>query len=321
MKQSPFFQKYISGILMFLLFSNIVAAQSDSIPDYHLKYAQAKNPYVHRTKVSLLPFGIGVLSTSNHSGNLNIRFPYQTMDASGTTTSHVFQSSTNHLFSNQSPEIFFGFDLSRPRFVFNFSTGFNTTYKGAFYSIGHGFNLYLGHAGSDLHEKTQTCTWMLRTSLNLTYFSFSSGPLGIIDNTNRTIYVLGSEAKPSFTYSNFPSSLTSYTVDANTLIISYKQNQLGLQPKIALCTNPYKKTYGVQLFASYFIPLFESSGLILGQHNNKYDAAKLLSGSASNNLKNERDVTATYNNHSFHSVPFHANHIFIGIVFVCTFQN
>jgi hypothetical protein len=323
MKKFIFFEKLILTVLAMCLSSIFIKvfAQSGTITIP----PPAKNYISYDTKVSLLILGAGIMSTANHTGNMNISFPYQTIDANGTSTSHVFKGSNGHLFSKQSPEIFFGVDVTRPYYTTNFSAGFNTSYKGAFYSIGSGFNLYLGHWESSLSEKTKKCTWTLRSSLNVTYFSFSSGTIGTIPNINTTINVLGSEAKPTFTYTNYSSSsshkgFSSYTANADKLIVSYKQNQLGLQPKIAICTNPYKAKYSIQLFASYFIPLYQSGGIILRQHNDTYGKTHLVSGSNTNTLNNQTGITATYNNHSFHSVPFRANNIFIGVVFGFTIQ-
>ncbi|HSY61126.1 MAG TPA: hypothetical protein VK796_04575 [Cytophaga sp.] len=324
MKDFLLFKKYTYCIVLLLLPScfNMVAAQSNGIPDYQPQYKQAKNPNTYRTKISLLLFGVGVMSAGTHSGLLNVNLPYKTIDLNGVKTTHVFHGSSNHLFSNQSPEIVFGLDLSRPLYAFNLSAGMNPFYRGAFYSVGYGVNLYLGEKGTTLKEKTQSCNWIIRPSLNVNYFSFSTGSIGSISNTNTTIYILDTEAKPTFTYST-QSNHTSYshTVHADNLFISYKQNQLGLEPKIAFCSNPYKKQYSIQLFASYFVPIFESSGLILTQKSNTVNKTNLLSGSSENSINHHNEINATYNNQVFKTVPFHANHIYIGVTFGITISN
>ena len=124
---------------------------------------------------------------------------------------------------------------------------------------------------------------------------------------------MGSEAKPTFTYYDLSSHafpyLNLHTVNSDKFIVTYKQNQLGIQPEIAFCTNPYKAKYSIQLFASYFIPLYQSSGIVLRQYNDTYGKTHLVSGSNTNTLNNQTGITATYNNHSFHSVSFRANNI------------
>lgn len=324
MKHSLSFVNIHFGIALLLLstFFNIVVAQSDSISKNLQEHTTAKNPYSYRTKVSLLVLGAGVLSTANHGGTLNVTIPYETMDVNGVKTAHTFYGSSNNLFSNQSPEITFGIDLSRPHYVFNFTTGFNTSYKGAFYSVGLGGNLYIGHKGDNRYETPKKCTWVLRPSLNMTFFSFSSGSIGSITNTNTTIYILDREVGPTFEYFDFPrNKFRTTTVDAENLVISYKQKQIGLQPKIALCTNPYKKKYCVQLFASYFIPIFESNGLLLRQYSDGESHRKLVSGSSTNNLRDKNEIQASYNNRAFTSTPFHANYFYFGISLGFTFQN
>lgn len=315
MKYSLSFFNIHFGIALLLLsaFFNIVAAQSDSI---------SKNPYSYRTKVSLLVLGAGVLSTANHGGTLNVTIPYETMDANGVKTAQTFYGSSNNLFSNQSPQITFGLDLSKPHYVFNFTTGFNTSYKGAFYSVGLGGNVYLGRKSDNRYETPKKCILVLRPSLNITFFSFSSGSIGSITNTNTTIYILDREVEPTFEYFDFSrNKFRTPTVDAENLVISYKQKQIGLQPKIALCTNPYKTKYCVQLFASYFIPIFESSGLLLRQYSDNESHRKLISGSSTNNLQDKSEIQASYNNRPLRSTPFHANYFYIGISLGFTLQD
>lgn len=315
------FQKNIVGIAILLLYCNFVVAQSSGIPDYQPKYKQSKNPNSYRTKISVL-FGVGIMSTGNHSGKLNISVPYKTVDINNFTTTQVFYGVNNHLFSNQSLEIQVGLDFARPLYAFNVSMGLNVFYKGDFYSVGSGINLYLGQKGNTLLDKTKNCNWIIRPSLNINFFSFSTTSLGSIDNSNRTIYILDTKAKPTFTYTTSSNHTShSYTAHADNLFITYKQKQLGLEPKIAFSSNPYKKAYTIQIFASYFIPIFESSGLIITQKDNNLNRTNQLSGSSKNSLEHHNEISASYNNHKFNSVAFHANHIYIGVTFGITLSN
>jgi len=204
------------------------------------------------------------MSTGNHSGKLNISVPYKTVDVNNFTTTQVFYGTNNHLFSKQSPEIQLGLDFARPLYAFNVSMGLNVYYKGDFYSVGSGINLYLGQNGNTLLDKTKNCNWIIRPSLNINFFSFSTTSLG---------------------------------------------------------SNPYKKAYTIQIFASYFIPIFESSGLIITQKDNNLNRTNLLSGSSKNSLEHHNEISASYNNHKFNSVAFHANHIYIGVTFGITLSN
>lgn len=316
MKRLSPFQKYMHCIALLLLSSafNIISAQSKGIPNYQ-QHKQAKSSTTYKTKVSFILLGVGIMSTGNHSGTLNVSLPYQTMDINGVKIAHVFNGTSTQLFPKQSPEIQFGLDVVRPTYALNFSFGFNTMYSGAFYSLGYGINLYLGHQGRALLEKTRNCNWMIRPSLNINFFNFSTGTIGSITNTNTTIYILGTETKPTYTY-NTHSNHSSYrhTAQADNLLISYKQNQLGLEPKIAFCTNPYKKRYSIQIFTSYFIPIFESSGLLFKQSSYSTSSTNPLSGSSENSLKHHNEIHATYNNQAFNTVPFHANYFCLGVV-------
>ncbi|WP_157446933.1 hypothetical protein [Cytophaga aurantiaca] len=288
---------------------------------FHTTLSQAQQRYQGKTpmypKVSFL-FGAGMVSAHNHPGNLSLSFPYQTMDAGHNMYAHVFKTNTRHLLSNSSPELLFGIDITKSHVTFNFSTGFNTSYNGAFYSLGAGMNLFLGHNQRSPASRMQQAGWIIRPSLNLSFFSFTTGDIGSIDNNNVTIYVLGSTAKPKFTYYRNKHTYTGY---ANKLVVIYKQNQIGIEPKIAVCTNPYRPGVGVQFFASYFIPLSQSCGLVLRQHDIKKNATQFISGSSKNNLNRHDEITATYNNQRITSTPFDANYFFIGVAIVFTIQD
>ena len=300
-------KKYIALSITFLLAaSTIVSAQVSQRTELRREYSF---PIQFGPKVTLLFFGVGMVSAANHPGNMNISFPYETMDQNGVKTSHIFSGNSDRLLSGQSPEVSFGLDVSKPFYAVNFSTGFNTTYQGAYYSIGYGRNIYVGNQSQKLRERITNCTWVLRPSLNIMAFSFSGGNLGNIDNTNTTIYLLGEEAGPTYSTSY---GTVKHTYHSDRLAINYKQNQIGIQPKITLCTNPYKTKMSVQFFASYFIPLFQSGGLQLIQYSNT-DSPHFVSGSAGTKIKNHDEITATYNDQPFHSIPFRANNLFIGI--------
>jgi len=307
MKQHLILKKYIALSITFMLSaSTIVSAQESQRNAFRREYSF---PIQFGPKVTLLFFGLGMVSAANHPGTMNISFPYQTMDMDGVKTSHIFSGNSDRLLSGQSPEVSFGLDISQPFYAVNFSTGFNTTYQGAYYSIGYGRNMYVGRQIQKLRDRITNCTWVLRPSLNITAFSFSGGNLGNIDNTNTTIYLLGKEADP--TYSTYYGK-SKHVSKADRLAINYKQNQIGIQPKITLCTNPYKTKMSVQFFASYFIPLFQSGGLQMIQYSTT-DSPHFVSSSAGTKIKNHDEITATYNNEPFHSFPFRASNLFIGI--------
>ncbi|MGN6648162.1 MAG: hypothetical protein ACTHJT_16680 [Cytophaga sp.] len=291
--------------------STIVSAQVSQRNELRREHSF---PIQFGPKITLLFFGLGMVSTTNHTANMNISFPYETMDVNGVRTSHVFTGNSDRLLSGQSPQLSFGLDISKPFYVINFTTGFNTTYQGAYYSVGYGRNIYLGHQSQKLRERIANCTWILRPSLHITAFSFSGGNLGNIDNTNTTIYLLGKEAGPTYSTSY---GIVKHVYHSDRLAINYKQNQIGIQPKIVFCTNPYKTKMSVQLFVSYFIPLFQSGGLQLIQHSYS-DSSHFISKSTDTKIKKHEEITATYDNQPFHSIPFRANNIFIGIAFGVT---
>ena len=136
------FKKSITGIVIFLFLTvfNFAFAQ---IKYRYSTTRQERLSYRDEFSARItLFFGAGVLSARNHAGNLNIRFPYQTMDMNGIKTWHVFNGKSDRLLSKQSPELTFGLDISKPFYALNFSSGFNTTYQGAYYSIGYGRNIF-----------------------------------------------------------------------------------------------------------------------------------------------------------------------------------
>jgi hypothetical protein len=274
--------------------------------------------------VTFSAFGPGIMFMQNHPGRVNISFPYQTQDLNGNKTMHTFTGSTDNLVSKQSLEMqVFSMDIGNPYYSLNFSAGFNTSYGGSYYSTGYGRNIYLGKksayslGGKKSIQHIKKCTWVLRPSMNITFMSFSGGTVGYIDNTNTTIDLLGQHAGPTLKYSSGSGiGTTQHTTDADRLQIIYKQNAIGLQPKLAICSNPYKKRLSMQLFISYFLPLSEYAGLSLTQFGkNGHGDDNLIAPSGEVKLKNQHDLIATYNNHSFHNVPFHSNNVYIGIIF------
>ena len=308
MKRQLIIKKYsiALSITFMLSISTIVSAQVSERTELRREYSF---PIQFGPKVTLLFFGIGMVSAANHPGNMHISFPYQTMDMNGVKTSHIFKGNSDRLLSGQSPEVSFGLDISKPFYAVNVSTGFNTTYQGAYYSIGYGRNIYVGKQSQKLRDRITNCTWVVRPSINIAAFSFSGGNLGNIDNTKTTIYLLGEEANP--TYSTYYGT-SKHIYQADRLAINYKQNQIGIQPKITLCTNPYKTKMSVQFFVSYFIPLFQSGGLQMIQYSTT-NAPHVVSGSTGTKIKHHDEITATYNNEPFHSIPFRANNLFIGV--------
>jgi hypothetical protein len=300
--------KYIFtiGILLLSFFFNFTYGQSNTLH----KNPQNKSTQTHKFKATFL-MGVGVLSTANHSGEIDVSIPYQTINSSGITSSYVFTGKNAHILSNQSPQLLFGIDMRKPSYVINFNAECTTAYNSSNIYIGYGPNIHLGKVqGKTMERKIKTCTWLLRPSLSLSYFSFFSGSFGSITNTNTTIDILGTVAKP--TYNHHSSTSTSqYGITADNLVLSYRQNEFGILPKIVLCINPYKQMFTMQVFASYFIPITQTGAILLVQKSNssKYDS--ILGGS---NIKNHPEAIATYNNKQFQSTPFRLNAITIGIV-------
>ena len=258
-------------------------------------------------------FGPGILIPSKHTGNLSIDFPYEVGDNTGNHTSHVFHADTRTLFSKNSFELtLLNLDISTRTSAVSFSGGLNFKYGNAFFSLGYGRNIYLGHRHDDVYTKKESCDWILRPSLNAAYNSFNSKSFGSIDNTNSTIYLLGYQADPTFSYQNGGKHSHTVTTNAHNLEITYKQNEFGVQPKLALCTNPYKYDLSLQISVSYFIPLAESGGLSLTQFNAS-GTGNPITGTSVIKLNNQ-DITATYNNQPVHSTPFHIPYVFMGFI-------
>lgn len=263
-------------------------------------------------------FGPGVLIPEKHYGDLIIDFPYEVGDNTGKHTSHVFHSDTRNLFSKNSFELTLAnLEISTITSAVSFSGGLNFKYGNAFFSLGYGRNIYLGHWHDDRFTKKESCDWILRPSLNLAYNSFNSKPFATIDNTNSTIYLLGYQADPTFAYQSGGKYSHTVTTDARTLEISYKQNQLGLQPKLSLCTNPYRSWLSIQISVSYFIPLAQSGGLSLTQFN-AAGTANQITGTSVIKLNNQ-DITATYNSQPVHSTPFRLPYVCMGFIFGISF--
>jgi hypothetical protein len=274
---------------------------------------QNKSTHAHKFKAkATFLMGVGVLSTANHSGEIKVSIPYQTTNYNGFNIAHVFNGDNSNLVSKKSPQLMLGLDISKPSYVINFSIEFNTSFIATnnIY-IGYGKNIYL----KKLQEKTMArkikqYTWLLRPSLSFSSFTFSSGNLGSITNTNTTINILGEVANPTYNHHS-TKGYSQYGITADNLVISYKQNELGILPKIALCTNPYKKMFTVQIFISYFLPITKTGSLLMVQESNssKYDYSF-----GNSNMKKNPQVIATYDNKRFQSTPFKLNEISAGII-------
>jgi len=307
MKQCFIFQKLLTGTLILLLQSvfNITSAQTSQ------KEFKRNHSDTIPTFFTISYLGVGMLATNNHSGNLDVSFPYTTMDANGIKTEHTFNGTTNELFSKQSIELtIMTMDFGKPNYTLSFGVGINTKYGGSYWAFGYGRNIYLGKKEKSKIEKLKKSFWIFRPSLNVAYFNFKGGTLGNISNTNTTIFLLDQKVEPTYKY-----NYDSHTVNADNLSISYRQNQIGIEPKITFCTNPYKSFVSIQIFASCFLPIWESGGLSLKQSSNTDKQTNIVSNGITNSFNANPDITATYNNHTFHAVPFHANYIHIGIIF------
>lgn len=113
--------------------------------------------------------------------------------------------------------------------------------------------------------------------------------LGDIDNSNKTVYLLGGESAPTF--------ITTHdeTINVSTLEVTYAQREWSLMPEVSLLPNPYKKPNHFELTVGYTLPIHDYGGLNFIQQG-----SSTSSGTSSNlipgpNILNEA-ITASYNN-------------------------
>jgi hypothetical protein len=318
--------------LLFCLLCGVAKAQIRQLPDLQPANNEDslsnEDNYTHYHYLSLTLFSGGsvLIMPKAMMGRADISFPYTSTDATtGITTNRVFQSSLQKVFNNPKLEWdLLGFEFGGLRYFFtsNWSFDLNTRIVGNV-SGGYGHMWYfngLGEHANNVIDKR----FVLKASMNVVY-DVNDGNIGIIDNTNSTINVLGLTANPQYTEttSDDDGNTETDTYSAQNLNISYVQKELSLSPRISIGNNPYGRK-GIfvakdgtrllwELSIGYNIPIYDWGGIELDQDDgNSNDNTNGIGGTIS--LKNP-SLTFIYNGEKRTSTPFRLSGIYIALTF------
>jgi hypothetical protein len=288
--------------------------------------------YSAATLLTGMGFKIPIHSSS---GAVRLNFPYtSTDDITGITTNQIFHSNRGSVVSNnvQPYWLFFEYELGGLKHFYslNFSAG-----KGFGVSTGYGFMWYFNGFGE--HKKNVVNKrYVFKASMNIGYEQFAGRTLlGTIDNSNKTIGLLGYAAEPTFditTSIDNGDGTTSYETDtysAQDLNVSYSQTEWLLIPKISIGNNPYRSSASKNagnssihkkhkrinkllwdLSLGYNIPFSNKGGLQLTQDDGSGNSAGLNSSLVSLNTPG---VAFMYNGKPTTSTLFHLSGLFISL--------
>jgi hypothetical protein len=218
------------------------------------------------------------------TGLFSVSFPYSAVDGSGATTSGTFSAEQRNIFGSASAFVGpLAFEAGRlhdfVHFELSFLLGKGTSAPGWKSFIGYGRICYTGR-------------YAIKFSLNV---SITADPrqggdkLGNIDNSNKTVYLLGWESPPTFIATH------DETINVSTLEVTYAQREWSLMPEVSLLPNPYRKPNHFELAVGYTLPISE-----YGRLNFVQQGSSISSGTASNLLPGPNilsgAITASYNN-------------------------
>ncbi|HLZ89225.1 MAG TPA: hypothetical protein VKQ52_18340, partial [Puia sp.] len=135
-----------------------------------------------------------------------------------------------------------------------------------------------------------------------------SALFGSIDNYNKTLYLLGEEADPTFTTGGGRYSPPK-TYTARTLDVSYSQRELALLPRVSIANNPFRGYGRWELSIGYNFPLVDRGGIFLKQVGD--GSSKGISGAV--NINNS-DISASYDGKPIRSAPYRFGGLYAGVL-------
>jgi hypothetical protein len=240
------------------------------------------------------------------SGLLSVNFPYNVTDSAGNPTNNVFSAQKNKIF-NGSKSYFFPILVEIGRLHHFWEVGmYWSTVEGELtnaitLNAGYGFIWYVDprHSTSaNGHPQRFAIKAALCLSYNADGSSSSSETFGSIDNANKTIYLLGYVAGPTFTTEATRNS-PAKTYAVNTLQISYSQKELSLLPRISIANNPYRNGARWEWMIGYNFPCYDRGGILLTQEAS--GQSHTLGGPV--NLNNPA-ITSSYNGKQITKTPY-----------------
>jgi len=320
--------------LLFCLFYSIANAQQITQPPDlqppNNEDSFSSDDYPNYTNYQFYDFvlftGGGVMFPfHSSSGAVGLGFPYTSTDATtGIIANNVFQSKRGTVIYNKVkpywiPLLFEAGGLKH-FFSIDFSAGSGQVDDIAL-STGYGFLWYFNGLGE--HEKNiVNKRFMFKASINIAWNQYGGlTSLGTIDNSNRTINLLGHTAPPTFdittTDDNGNSETDTYT--AKNLNVYYKQTDWLLMPKISIGNNPYRGKWSKRYPSTkqkilwdfslgYNIPIINKGGIQLVQDDGKGDTQNLINSLISLKTPN---ATFLYNGKQITSSPFRLSSLYI----------
>jgi hypothetical protein len=226
--------------------------------------------------------GGGVQFFRRKNGLFSVSFPYTVTDASG-ASADTFSSRQRNVFG--SARVFVGplaFEMGRLHdFLhgeFSFSLGKGTGAPGWKALMGYGRIYYVGR-------------YAIKCSLNLSVATLprqDGDELGSIDNSNKTIDLLGWEAPPGFVSGR-------YTYSASTLELTYAEREWSLLPKVSILPNPYRKPNHFELSVGYNLPLSDVGSLNFVQQGSSTSTGTVSHLIPGPNIPST-GISASYNN-------------------------
>ena len=297
---------YLLCLCANLFFSFIAAAQRTGDPGSNGRHYRYHS-------VSFFT-GAAAQFHAKRDGLLSVSFPYKVVDASGDTTSAVFQGQKSGIYNPARYLLTFVAIEEGRRHAFihldaywSFVPWGGWGFQGL---IGYGRIWYLGRR--DLSQNGPERRYALKFSVNFigcTEFPADGNyVLGSIDNWNQTIYLLGQEADPTFSKSTSRYGGTQ-TYNVNTLDICYYQTEWSFMPKVSILPNPYRQHKLFELTIGYNLPVYEYNELSFVQ---RADEASQSAGTV--HLSN-RNVSASYNGKPFRPGTFRFQGLYLALNF------
>ena len=263
------------------------------------------NKYFHYSSFTL-SMGAAAQFFGHSNGLLSVSFPYVVTDSSGISTNNVFSAQKSKIYNGLKLYWFpIMVEIGRLHHFLDVGVSWSTVEgeftNGVDFTAGYGFIWYV----DDRHRSRGSVhpqRFAIKAALQVTYSTDASGSsseeLGSIDNTNKTVYLLGHTAGPTFT-TQATRSTPAKTYEASTLIVSYSQREFSLLPRISIANNPYRSYLRWELMIGYNFPWYDRGGIFLQQQSN--DEYQGLGGAV--NINNPA-ITASYNNKPITKAPY-----------------
>jgi hypothetical protein len=279
-----------------------------------------------RTHYLILSAGTNALF-SNNSGALGISFPYTITDAGGSSSAVFDQSITPFPNAISGYVNLLDVEWGTKKHFFTVQTPFYIQKSlGTNVSLGYGRNYYF-----DLFNKHSTDpekrSLVLKPSVTVTFSQYGrggnentsyAGSIGTIDNSGRSISLLGQVADSVFTVDRSESDgdpddpSTDYTdqYNAKTLYANLIHREWIVAPKIALSNNQYTHLIHWELSLGYQFSVSQDDGIGLVQSSATSNDDNPVGTFV--DLYQNKNISTTYNTKTVTKSPFNFSGMYIG---------